>query len=74
MKIVLKTSDLRVGTICIQGPDQCGKSIVADRIIKMLKSEFGVEAIINNERKEDWKREMVKKTLGIYRKKQHEID
>jgi hypothetical protein len=48
----------QVACITVTGPTQCGKSIVIDRIKKMLEQEFGATVV-----SKDWKEE---RTLANY--------
>lgn len=41
-----------VASITVTGPTQCGKSIVIDRIKKMLEAEFGATVV-----SKDWQQE-----------------
>lgn len=63
----------QVACITVTGPTQCGKSIVIDRIKKMLEQEFGATVVskdwnvertlANYESLEDWEVNMVGKTI-----------
>ncbi|MCK7542920.1 hypothetical protein MLC59_01885 [Marinobacter bryozoorum] len=49
-KVAIKVPE--VACITVTGPTQCGKSIVIDRIKKMLEAEFGAAVI-----SKDWEKE-----------------
>ncbi|WP_412535948.1 hypothetical protein [Marinobacter sp. MIT932201] len=63
----------QIACITVTGPIQCGKSIVIDRIKKMLEQEFGATVVSkdwkeettlsNYESLEDWQRKMVAGTI-----------
>tara|TARA_R110000751_G_scaffold246682_2_gene346567 strand:- start:43 stop:279 length:237 start_codon:yes stop_codon:yes gene_type:complete len=71
----LKINIPDVAHIVVTGPTQCGKSIVMDRIEKMLKADFGATVISRDLAKErklgnmdelaDWEVKMVKDTTWI---------
>ncbi len=62
-----------IACITVTGPTQSGKSIVIDRIKKMLEQEFGATVVskdwederklANHESLEDWERKMVAGTI-----------
>lgn len=64
-----------VAHIVVTGPNQCGKSIVMDRIEKALKSEFGANVISEDLRIErngndydqldDWQKKIVARTTWV---------
>jgi len=71
----LKINIPDVAHIVVTGPTQCGKSIVMDRIEKMLKADFGATVISRDLAKErelgnmdelaDWEVKMVKDATWI---------
>ena len=62
-----------VASITVTGPVQCGKSIVIDRIKKMIEAEFGATVVSkdweregrgsNYERLDSWEMKMVARTI-----------
>ena len=64
-----------VAYIIVAGPTQCGKSIVMDRIEKLLKAEFGALVVsedLQTERNnadydnlEDWQNAIVSNTVWV---------
>lgn len=73
-KIEIKAPD--VATIGIAGPTQCGKSIVMDRLRKVLEREFGATVVLNKPLREefngtshddlaDWEKRMVANTVWV---------
>jgi len=62
-----------VACITVTGPTQCGKSIVIDRIKKMLEAEFGADVVSkdweeerrlsNMDKLDAWEVEMVRNTV-----------
>lgn len=71
----LKLKVPNVAHIVITGPVQCGKSIIMDRIDKLLRAEFGANVVSEDLRIErngndydelaDWQKEMVRKTTWV---------
>lgn len=64
-----------IGHIIIVGPTQCGKSIVMDKIEKMLKTEFEANVVSedlriernanNYDQLDNWQKKLVKHTTWL---------
>lgn len=64
-----------VAHIVVTGPTQCGKSIVMDKIEKLLRNEFGANVVSEDLRIErngndydhldEWQKDMVGKTTWV---------
>lgn len=77
----LKINITNVVNIVVTGPVQAGKSIVMDRIEKMLKSEFGANVVskdLDIERNgndydalEKWQKQMIKDTTWVLSESNH---
>lgn len=70
-KVIIRVPE--VACITVTGPTQCGKSIVIDRIKRMLESELGAVVVSRDWEKErqlgsmdkldDWEARLVKDTI-----------
>lgn len=71
MKKTIEINVPDIANITVSGPVQCGKSIVVDRIKRMLESEFNAQVISKDWREEgdiyrelaDWEKKMVRCTV-----------
>lgn len=65
-----------VATIGVAGPTQCGKSIIMDRLRRVLEQEFGATVVLNRSLQEelngssyddlaDWEKRMVAETIWV---------
>lgn len=70
----IEVSTPNVANIVVVGPTQCGKSIVLEKIARMLKDEFGatlvnIEAEKNGHEEidnlRDWQTSLVRNTVWI---------
>ena len=71
----LKIKIPNVAHIVVTGPTQCGKSIVMDRIEKVLRAEFGANVVCEDllsersvndyDQLDDWEKKMVAQTTWV---------
>lgn len=74
-KQLCKVDVPNLASITVTGPAQCGKSIVIDRIKKMLEREFGATVVSRDWEEEarlsnmndldDWELKMVRETIWV---------